>query len=192
MARLAPVEAKAFFTFDHAVKRADGKIPPKVREMIALAVAMTTQCGYCLQVHGEAARRLGVTREELAEVATIAAAVRAGAVLAWAACAAFVRRRGLAALRQKGGQRRRSQHQGVVGLTATTCLARPTDFSGSRWVHWLSTGNSCISAVSPHIFSELPVPWHSLGPLRMRFLSSIEGELDGLAFCSTTQPRAVE
>lgn len=81
MARLAPVEAKAFFTFDHAVKRTDGKIPPKVREMIALAVAMTTQCGYCLQVHGEAARRLGVTREELAEVATIAAAVRAGAVL---------------------------------------------------------------------------------------------------------------
>lgn len=81
MARLAPAESKAFFAFDHAVKRADGAIALKVREMISLAVAMTTQCAYCLEVHGKAARRLGVTREELAEVATIAAAVRAGAVL---------------------------------------------------------------------------------------------------------------
>jgi AhpD family alkylhydroperoxidase len=81
MARLAPAEAKAFLAFDQAVKRTDGHIPPKVREMISLAVALTTQCAYCMEVHGHAAKQLGMTREELAEVATIAAAVRAGATL---------------------------------------------------------------------------------------------------------------
>lgn len=79
--QLAPAEAKAFVAFDHAAKRADGRIPPKLREMISLAVALTTQCAYCIDVHGRAAKQLGVSREELAEVATIAAAVRAGASL---------------------------------------------------------------------------------------------------------------
>lgn len=57
------------------------QIPPKAREWIALAVALTTQCGYCLDVHSRAAKRLGTTREELAEIALIAAAVRAGATV---------------------------------------------------------------------------------------------------------------
>lgn len=77
--RLAPTEAQAFLAFDHAAKREGGHIAPKVRELISLAVALTTQCGYCLDVHTRAAKRLGVTREELAEVALVAAAVRAGA-----------------------------------------------------------------------------------------------------------------
>ena len=51
------------------------------RKWIALAVALTTQCGYCLDVHSRAAKRLGTTREEMAEIALIAAAVRAGATV---------------------------------------------------------------------------------------------------------------
>ena len=81
LARLAPVAAKAFVAFDHAARRADGQIPPRLREMVALAVALTTQCAYCIDVHGRAAKQLDVSREELAEVATIVAAVRAGATL---------------------------------------------------------------------------------------------------------------
>ncbi|WKB50708.1 carboxymuconolactone decarboxylase family protein [Eleftheria terrae] len=81
LARLAPVEAKAFLAFDHAAKRAGGQLEPKVRELISVAVALTTQCGYCLDVHTRAAKRLGCSREELAEVALVAAAVRAGATL---------------------------------------------------------------------------------------------------------------
>lgn len=80
-AGLAPTEARAFLAFDHSAKRADGNIPPKMREWIALAAALTTQCGYCLDVHIRAAKRLGTTREELAEIALIAAAVRAGATV---------------------------------------------------------------------------------------------------------------
>jgi AhpD family alkylhydroperoxidase len=79
--KLAPTEGKAFLAFDHAAKRKDGHIEPKVREMIALAVALTTQCAYCLDVHTKAAKALGMTREELAELATVAAAVRAGATM---------------------------------------------------------------------------------------------------------------
>lgn len=82
LAGLAPAEVQAFFAFDRSAKRADGAIPPKTREWIALAVALTTQCGYCLDVHARAAKRLGTTREELAEIAMIAAAVRAGATAA--------------------------------------------------------------------------------------------------------------
>ncbi|TQF08494.1 carboxymuconolactone decarboxylase family protein, partial [Myxococcus llanfairpwllgwyngyllgogerychwyrndrobwllllantysiliogogogochensis] len=81
LARLAPTEASAFLAYDHAVKRTDGAIPPKTREWIALAVALTTQCGYCLDVHTRAAKRLGTTRQELAEIALIAGAVRAGATV---------------------------------------------------------------------------------------------------------------
>jgi AhpD family alkylhydroperoxidase len=80
-AALAPVEAKAFLAFNHACERQDGAIPPKYRELISLAVALTTQCAYCLDVHSRAAVKAGVTGEELAEVAMIAAAVRAGGSL---------------------------------------------------------------------------------------------------------------
>ena len=77
-AALAPVEAKAFLAFNHAVERKDGLIPPKYRELISLAVALTTQCAYCLDVHTAAAANVGASREEVAEAAMIAAAVRAG------------------------------------------------------------------------------------------------------------------
>lgn len=76
---LAPTEGKAWLAFDHAAKRVDGLLPPKTRELIALAVALTTQCAYCLDVHTKAAQKAGVQREELAELVSIAAAVRAGA-----------------------------------------------------------------------------------------------------------------
>jgi AhpD family alkylhydroperoxidase len=78
---LAPEEGKAFMAFDHAVKRETGAISPKVREFIALAVALTTQCGYCLDVHTRAAKRHGASAQELAELVSIAAAVRAGATM---------------------------------------------------------------------------------------------------------------
>ena len=45
-------------------------------------MALTTQCSYCIDVHTRHAREHGVSKEELAEAAFIAAAVRAGATLA--------------------------------------------------------------------------------------------------------------
>jgi AhpD family alkylhydroperoxidase len=48
---------------------------------MALAVALTTQCPYCLEIHREKAVKAGASEEELAEVTLIAAALRAGAAL---------------------------------------------------------------------------------------------------------------
>jgi AhpD family alkylhydroperoxidase len=79
---LAPAEGQKFMVFNMAAERENGKIPRKYRELIALGVALTTQCSYCIDTHTRHAREHGVTREELAETAFVAAAVRAGGTLA--------------------------------------------------------------------------------------------------------------
>jgi AhpD family alkylhydroperoxidase len=53
----------------------------KYKELIAIAVALTTQCPYCIGLHAEAARKAGAGDEELAEASFVAAALRAGGVL---------------------------------------------------------------------------------------------------------------
>src|SRR4030095_17261994 len=59
--RFAPTEFSAFVEFDKTVGRDGGAIPRKYRELIAIAVACTTQCPYCLDVHTRAARGAGAT-----------------------------------------------------------------------------------------------------------------------------------
>ena len=85
--QLAPAEFSAFVDFDTTVGRDQGAIPRKYRELIAIAVACTTQCPYCLDVHTRAAKRTGATREEVAETAMLAAALRAGAAVTHGALA---------------------------------------------------------------------------------------------------------
>jgi AhpD family alkylhydroperoxidase len=87
MKKLAPAEFKGFVELDAVVGRDDGKIPRKYRELIALGVACTTQCPYCLDVHTRGAKRAGATREEVVEVAFLAAALRAGAAVTHGALA---------------------------------------------------------------------------------------------------------
>jgi AhpD family alkylhydroperoxidase len=79
--KLAPDEFKGFVALDSIVAREGGAIPRKYRELMALAIACTTQCPYCLDVHTKGAKRAGATREEVAEAAFIAAALRAGAAV---------------------------------------------------------------------------------------------------------------
>ena len=85
--QLAPTEFSAFVEFDKTVGRTGGTIPRKYRELIAIAVACTTQCPYCLDVHTRAAKRVGATREEVTEAAMLAAALRAGAAVTHGALA---------------------------------------------------------------------------------------------------------
>lgn len=69
----------AFFKFDDAVFATEGReIPIKYRQLMALSVALTTQCAYCIDFHVEASAREGATQTELAEAAWVATAVRAG------------------------------------------------------------------------------------------------------------------
>jgi AhpD family alkylhydroperoxidase len=76
----APIAMKAFWDFDRAVFEA-GALNVKLKQIIAVAVALTTQCPYCINLHGAAAREAGATNEELAEAALVAAAIRAGGAI---------------------------------------------------------------------------------------------------------------
>jgi len=80
MNTLAPEVMKAFWAFDKAAV-ADGAIPVKYKELIAVAVALTTQCPYCIDIHTGNARKAGATDTELTEAAMVAAALRAGAAV---------------------------------------------------------------------------------------------------------------
>ncbi len=78
MSKAAPAEFNAWLNLDKIVAREDGAVPRKYRELIALGVACTTQCPYCIEVHVKNAKKAGATKEEVSETALIAAALRAG------------------------------------------------------------------------------------------------------------------
>lgn len=80
LSKLHPDAMAAFGAFD-AAAMADGAVSKKTKELIAVAVALTTQCQYCLTIHTEFAKKAGATEEELAEVTFVAAALRAGAAI---------------------------------------------------------------------------------------------------------------
>ena len=84
---LAPEAFKGFVALDSIVGRENATIPVKYQELMALAVACTTQCPYCLDVHTRKAKRAGATREEIAETVFIAASLRAGAAVTHGALA---------------------------------------------------------------------------------------------------------
>lgn len=78
---LSPTSMHAFENFDRAAMSA-GSIPRRYKELIALAVALTTQCPYSLEVHRTNAANAGCTDAEIAEAIFIAAAMRATAAIA--------------------------------------------------------------------------------------------------------------
>jgi AhpD family alkylhydroperoxidase len=81
---LAPAQQAAFDAFGKAVF-AEGALPAKVKQIIAVAVAHVTQCPYCIKGHTKAALRAGATQEELMEAIWVAAEMRAGGAYAHAA-----------------------------------------------------------------------------------------------------------
>ena len=78
---LAPETEKAFQAFSRQVF-ADGALPAKVKQLIAVAVAHVTQCPYCIRGHTKGALRHGATAQELMEAIWVAAEMRAGGAFA--------------------------------------------------------------------------------------------------------------
>lgn len=76
----APGAMKAFWAFDKEVFK-QGALGVLQKQLAAIAVALTTQCPYCIELHVKAAREAGASDEMLAEIATVAAAMRAGAAI---------------------------------------------------------------------------------------------------------------
>ena len=78
---LAPHIHDAFEVFSRAVF-ADGALPEQTKQLIAVAVAHTTQCPFCIQGHTRLARRTGASDEQIMEAIWVAAEMRAGGAYA--------------------------------------------------------------------------------------------------------------
>lgn len=83
---LTPETEAAFQAFSQQVF-AEGALPAKMKQLIAVAVAHVTQCPYCIKGHTKAAMRHGATPQELMEAIWVAAEMRAGGAYAHSALA---------------------------------------------------------------------------------------------------------
>ncbi|MBV8046315.1 MAG: carboxymuconolactone decarboxylase family protein [Paludibacterium sp.] len=84
LSKLSPDTVSGYQTLSNAGKKTD-HLDAKTRELIALAVAVTTRCDGCIAVHADAAVRQGATREEVAEALGVAVALNAGAAMVYSA-----------------------------------------------------------------------------------------------------------
>jgi AhpD family alkylhydroperoxidase len=97
---LAPETEDAFRAFSQKVF-ADGALPAKTKELIAVAVAHVTQCPYCIKGHTRAAKRRSASPEEIMEAIWVAAEMRAGG--AWAHATLALNELGVGAAKSEGG-----------------------------------------------------------------------------------------
>ena len=84
IAELSPGTVRGYVELGSAGQKKD-LLGAKVRELIALGVAVTARCDGCIAVHVDAALRHGATQEEIAEALGVAVAVNAGAALVYSA-----------------------------------------------------------------------------------------------------------
>ncbi|EMX8447861.1 TPA: carboxymuconolactone decarboxylase family protein [Pseudomonas aeruginosa] len=80
--KLAPETMRGLNTLGNAPAR---HLDPKIHELIALSVAITTRCDGCISVHAQAALKHGATQDEIAEALGVAIALNAGAALTYSA-----------------------------------------------------------------------------------------------------------
>lgn len=81
LGKLAPDAFQAFLAFDKAAM-AEGVIPTKMKELIAVAIAHVTGCPYCIEAHVSKGRKLEASKEEMMEAVMVATALKAGSALA--------------------------------------------------------------------------------------------------------------
>lgn len=79
--KLAPDAFKAFVQFDVAALQ-ENELSAKLKELIAVAVAHVTGCPYCIDLHVKNAKKLGMSKEEMAETILVATALKAGSAMA--------------------------------------------------------------------------------------------------------------
>ena len=82
LGKLSPDTVKGYATLGAAGAKTD-HLDAKTRELIALAVAVTLRCDGCITVHAEAARKLGLRKEEITEALGVAVAISAGAAVVY-------------------------------------------------------------------------------------------------------------
>ena len=66
------------FTQLHRNALADGALPARIKEVMALAIAVVEECDGCIAYHAKAAARRGATPEEVAEALGVALLMSGG------------------------------------------------------------------------------------------------------------------
>jgi AhpD family alkylhydroperoxidase len=80
--KLSPDTVKGYVALGGAGAKT-GHLDAKTRELIALAVAISLRCDGCIAVHSAEAKKVGATKEEIAEALGVAISVNAGAALVY-------------------------------------------------------------------------------------------------------------
>lgn len=80
--QLSPDTVAGYMTASGAGAKTN-HLDAKTRELISLAVAVTTRCDGCIAFHAAEAKKLGVTSEEVAEALSVAINMNAGAALVY-------------------------------------------------------------------------------------------------------------
>ena len=83
-AKESPDVVNGLVTMDASAAKT-GHLEPKIHELIALAVAVTTRCDGCIAVHSKKAVEHGATKQEIAEALGVAVALNAGAAMTYSA-----------------------------------------------------------------------------------------------------------
>jgi AhpD family alkylhydroperoxidase len=83
-AQQSPDVVRGLMTIDNAAGKT-GRLEPKIHELIALAVAVTTRCDGCISLHTKKAVEQGATLAEISEALGVAIALNAGAALTYSA-----------------------------------------------------------------------------------------------------------
>jgi alkylhydroperoxidase/carboxymuconolactone decarboxylase family protein len=78
--RGAPALAEKFFDY-YAAVFAEGALSAREKSLIALAVAHSVQCPYCIDAYSKDALEKGSNLDEMTEAVHVAAAIRGGASL---------------------------------------------------------------------------------------------------------------
>ncbi|AEW76022.1 hypothetical protein EcWSU1_A048 (plasmid) [Enterobacter ludwigii] len=84
LGKLTPETLKGVMALGNAGNKTN-LLGAKMRELIALACAVTTRCDGCIAVHAEAAVKAGATEEEIAEALGVAINLNAGAAVVYSA-----------------------------------------------------------------------------------------------------------
>jgi AhpD family alkylhydroperoxidase len=80
LSKLSPDTLRGYQTLS-AANAKTSHLGEKTRQLISLAVAVTTRCDGCIVFHSEAALKAGATKEEISEALGVAVAMNAGAAL---------------------------------------------------------------------------------------------------------------
>ncbi|MFA5938117.1 MAG: arsenosugar biosynthesis-associated peroxidase-like protein [Sinimarinibacterium sp.] len=79
--RHAKALADQFFQYYNAVTGQDGALSKREKSLIALAIAHSEKCPYCIDAYTTACLEAGADPEQMAEAVHVAAAMKAGITL---------------------------------------------------------------------------------------------------------------